>query len=965
MADINKDIDNALNLLLSRTKLEKENVLTLQKEISALEDSIEKDSLSSYTLVKDSLANLKTAIKETNERIDDEEWNKIYEKSKIKYSYFSKLIQSKDQLLNFHIDSIDDIILSFETYNNEKTETLKSILDVINNTEIISENFYNNITSIIYNFMFRYHKILIKYQGIYSECFNDIEKRILDLSKIYLNLFDEHRKEIIEIDELYKDKRDSILSLLPHYEEFISQDQDDLREAVDKTLIRSSEVLLNDYLLKKEDISNKLSSESDSIILKIEANLLKTFSDTFNFELTKKETIETLISDTPKEKRENLSRLIMRISSSISLKEFEDTVTEIYKEMFEEKYQYYKEKEKELEKEYIVLSERIKVNKHLQYFLTLKNKDAAFLENALNTEEVELSLSNSYLDSIKNRVDKYFEYSINEIKIISSLEKIKVIFEFSKNLITLSLNKEIRDSLYELKKDLNVERINLEFTSKFNEYFINNLKRNDELLINELNYKVARNKYNRFYYTKKFTIKLAYELYKDSYQLNTFDARMKLDKLNNKYASILKTYDTIYETQKELMERSKSKMELLNLSNYKYAYSFLKHRLLIADNLLDTTISEYNLRITILEDIRSSSRSASNHNIASIISIYMDDVKEITFLKETEIKNLEDEIDQLAKDDEKINAYKKQEKLTAILQKYDAITKKLNEMLVNDPDINRSTEQIETLDRVTIDLINDAQIIRKQSLKNALVSIEKSHESFDALLLSLDTEKIDYDLVLNNYKLVYETEKAKIENELSDETEPLINILREYNEQFNLDYYYKEFNEVDKLQIDKNKEIYKEYISKMAVIEKKYGINPYYKEKIEEKRNEIIDKELSIFNSNLTESNDNFFSKKDKILEERDESLKRIDNETINKSKNQINESLEFKSQYQTTVNDLIKEEKESIRTLKRILRSIRQSYINDLEAIKDSYEDRLSTLMKELENKYKNIDIYTLKGEK
>ena len=98
---------------------------------------------------------------------------------------------------------------------------------------------------------------------------------------------------------------------------------------------------------------------------------------------------------------------------------------------------------------------------------------------------------------------------------------------------------------------------------------------------------------------------------------------------------------------------------------------------------------------------------------------------------------------------------------------------------------------------------------------------------------------------------------------------------------------------------------------------------------------------------------------------DRDESLKKIDKETTSKSKIQMNESLNFKSQYQTTIEDLIKEEKDSIRSLKKILKSIRKSYSYDLESIKNSYNDRLNTLMKELDKKYKNIDIYTLKGGK
>ena len=962
MADIDKNIDSVLELLLKRSDLEKENVLKLSKDVTTLEETIKEDTKKSYTLVKDSLTDLKDTIRSNNEKIENEDWNKVFEKANIKHKYFNTLLSIKNEFLNFSIDSNDDLLFNFDLYNNEKSELIRSIYSLIESRENISSTFYTNITNIIYNSIFKYHEILIKYQSIYSEYFFDIERRIKDLSKIYLDLFDSHHKEIQDISLKYQEKRDSITSLLPHFEDFLSDDNNDIKEAIDNALTRSIEVLLNDYVLKKETLFSELKAKADNLILHIESNLLKTYSSSFNFELSKKELIETLIINTPKEKRDRISSLIMKISSSINIDEFENTVTEIYKNMFDEVYTEYLEKEKELEKEYIEISERLNASRYLEYFLTIKDKDAAFLENALTIENVELSISDSYYNSIRDKIDKYFEYSLNEIKVISSLEKIKVLFNFNKNLITSSLNKEIKDVLLELKRDITIEYETIKYNERYNEYIISNMIKDDRLLVASLNYKMNYLRYNRIYFTKKFITKLAYELYKENYNMDTLDVKMKLDTLVSKYSSMLKTFDTLYNTQKELMERSKVRNELLNLSNYKYAYSLLEHRLLISDSLLEASKSEYNLRISILDDIRSSFKNHSDMEISRIVSIYMDDIKEITYLRETEIKSIQSEIKSLNPNDDK-RIYN--DKILKINNKYDLIMKKLQEMLQNDPVVFENLSENETLDKVTVEFINDAQIIRNESLKESLKSIQKSHESFDRLISSLDVQKIDYDLVLNNYKNLYLSEKKKIEDKLNKESSEYIKLLDEYNKQFNLDYYYKEFNEIDKEQINTNKELYNSYIAELEKIEKTQKISPYYEEILSSNSDNIIENIKNDYENNLNKSTDDFFTNKEKLLSDRVNSTRKIDDGTIEESNLIMKNSLKLKDEYKNVLKDLKSNEKETIMSLKRILKSVRKTYSFELGAIKDNYESRLKTLLKELNKKYKNIDIYTLKGDK
>ena len=967
MANINKEIDKTLELLLSRSNLEKDNVLKLSKDITDIETEIENSTIKSYTLVKDSLDKLKNAIKKNSEIIDNEEWNKIDEKAKIKAKYYTTLSSYKDQLLNYHIDNIDDLLLLFDSYTNEKIELIKSITNIFVSTKNETNNFFNNIINIIYNSLFKYHEILIKYQKMYSEYFRDIEKDIKKLSKIYLNLFDNHHEEMIKIDNEYKDKENSLISILPRYEEFLSNT--DLRENIDKALIGASEILFNDYIQRRNRLFDEFNDKANKFILHIELNLLQIFKESYNFEISKKKIIDILLIENPNEKKDKLSKIIADISTTISIDEFTKTVTSIYKEMFLDIYNEYKEKEKELEKEYLLTSEKLKANRLLEYYLLVDNSEAGYLESILNTEEMNLSIFNSERKAIIEKIDKYFEYSINEIKVISSFEKIYKLFEHHKNLITFALNYELSNSIYELKKDLNLEIIKLNYKDKSNRLLTEKLIKGDKLIISLLNYKVNDNRYNRYYFTKKFVIKLAYELYNQNYDMNTLDAKNKLNSIITKYDSMLVSLDTIYETQKELMMRYKSRHELLNLSNYKYALSLLNHRLLIADSLLETTVHEYKLRVDILEDIRSSSKAQANHQMSKVISIYLDDIKEINFLRDSELKNLETEISYLKNktfDDQDEEYYKSQneQKLISIVEKYDNITKKLNIMLKHDPNIYENTLNIETLDKVTVELINDAQIIRDESLKDALRSIEKSHESFDNLLKSLETTKIDFKLVLDDYELIYKVERQKIESKLNDESDEYIELLRTYNEQYNLDYYYKEYNLLDKEHIAKHNELYNAYKNEIEIIERTSISDEYNDNLINESLKYSLSEENKKYEELLKNNTDDFFSKKDLEQKRFDEEINLINKDTIFKSKETMNECIKIKDSYSTVLNELKNDELESIRTLKRILKTIRSSYSFEISAIKDNYNNKIKEIIKNVTSKYKDIDVYALKGD-
>ena len=105
--------------------------------------------------------------------------------------------------------------------------------------------------------------------------------------------------------------------------------------------------------------------------------------------------------------------------------------------------------------------------------------------------------------------------------------------------------------------------------------------------------------------------------------------------------------------------------------------------------------------------------------------------EQITYLRETEIKSIQSEIKSLNPNEDK-RIYN--DKILKINNKYDLIMKKLQEMLQHDPVVFENLSENETLDKVTVEFINDAQIIRNESLKESLKSIQKSHESFDRLM---------------------------------------------------------------------------------------------------------------------------------------------------------------------------------------------------------------------------------------
>ena len=562
MNNINDELKDVLSTLESFGENIKDNALTLSENINALEFKIESDSKTSLDEIKSSLTNLKDKIESSIERFTSIDEFRDLEHSKLMINYYTTIIFLKNDYMNDSLKITDRLNKTFQRYNKERNTFYITINGIMKDHVSSTESLIKKCVSFILKSLDRYKDTLSKYSELFSSSFNEIIKELNLVDSIF-------NKEITELNTRLKNIKDKFSLKVS------SKDLLDISSNSNNSHLKSFEEITLEYSMKKDNIINDFKTNTTKDIKRIEYLLLSILDKTYSLSLDK-DTILDLIKD--KEYKE-LSDELTKIDKHFSLDEFKDVVNSVFKTKNEREYLFYKDELKNLELSYkkkLELYGYIKVESD-EVSSKLNNESIAFYNEYAN-ESILKDDYDEFYRFTKERINTLFEYKIKTLSLFKTINEITYNYEYEKSIIETSFMKEIRDSIIDLDYDISI--IKNEAIVKTNERnsFMLELDNLNKSSLYLLNYETNKVRIEKEYRLKKSFLKLAYELFKQEKDIALLDTRTELERILSEYDAIKSSYEAIYTSQSNLISKNKERVNMLDISNYDYALSFLKHR---------------------------------------------------------------------------------------------------------------------------------------------------------------------------------------------------------------------------------------------------------------------------------------------------------------------------------------------------------------------------------------------------
>ena len=964
MSDIYKELDDVLSLLKENGKDITGNAEKLSSEIQSIEEKIENDTASSFSDIKSSLENLKSLMKKTSLFMENAEKDEARDLNNLRIEYFSNLVNTKNEIMNFDITNIDDLMNAFDSYNNEKKTIFNELENVLSNVSLSASNSFNRASDLVIQCLENSKKILNKYQEMLSRYFANVKEKVLSLSKLYLSLYDSYSEKVSKLKLDYDKEKDVLLKDFPSYETLFTNDTSNIKKEIDKHYV----LILNDLTDEYEKAQNAnfeaFKTESGYLVAEVEEVLSKYLTNDTDLYKNRDKVVydlkNTLVSSSKINKKD-----LLEFERIIDNDDLDQAVTFAYKSLKNGTYNYYLDKEKELEKEFKDKVGTLVNNRAFSSYLANKLPESTIVENAIFSEELEKKLENNYIDSITERTDLTFAFFVNEEKVMNAIGKVKLSYDFEKDLIGLLLKKDIKDQLIELKRQVEVIRLQNEFNTKKTKDTYTALRREGEKTLALLNYEINITKLHRDYITAKGIVKMSYELFKKEGEINLLHPQYELKKIIDQYDVTKTTFKTIYDSEITLLNNSKSRNEVMELTNYKYLMSLLNHHALVASEMLDMAQSEYKLRVSLLNDVRTDAKNYSEHEINRMVNAYMDQINEIKEIKEVELGAILQRIEYFKDNTQEKKDYNV-EKVNETLDKFQKVNERLTNLIKNDPLIVDQKVQVEKVDRVVLNGIDRAQIIRNKSLEESVKSLKAAEDEFKLLssVLELSNESINYMEAYNDYKDNYIEELNRINDKLDEDSKVPIETLNRIALYYNTDLYKKQYDALQKEHQDKLNTYYNALVDLYQKIDSEYITNENNSSDLD---NDLMNTIDEVKNGAVTELNNNladFTSKKDKLTNNFNELIISNDQEKVDKIKDLSSSFQDEKQKLFDEIGEVILIRKRTISDLNKVQKKARKDYQFEYEAFSYDLDQRYKEIEKELNEKYKNPTVYDLNGK-
>ena len=134
MRETEKKIDALLKVLNDYSSASIENVQKLADDVELLKTKVYSDTKETYEEIKKSLFELKKHVKETEITIDNLDKDKYIEGTNIKISYYSSLVNIKNEIMNYNVNNIDDVFSAFDEFENSRYGILSRISEAFKDT---------------------------------------------------------------------------------------------------------------------------------------------------------------------------------------------------------------------------------------------------------------------------------------------------------------------------------------------------------------------------------------------------------------------------------------------------------------------------------------------------------------------------------------------------------------------------------------------------------------------------------------------------------------------------------------------------------------------------------------------------------------------------------------------------------------------------------------------------------------
>ncbi len=934
MNNINNELKDVLSTLETFGENIKNNVDTLSKDINALESKIESDSKTSLDEIKSSLSSLKTKIESSVERFTSIEEFRDLEHSKLMIKYYSTIIFLKNDYMNDSLKITDRLNQAFQRYNKERNTFYITINGIMKDHISSTESLIKKCVSFILKSLDRYKDTLSKYSELFSSSFSEITKELQLVDSIF-------NKEVTSLNTRLKNIKDKYSLKVS------SKDLLDINFTSSNSSLKSFENITIEYSKKRDKIINDFKANTAKDIERIEYLLLSVLDKTYSLSLDKDNILDLIKDDEYKD----LSSELLKIDKHFSLDEFKDVVNQVFKTKNEKDYLFYKDELKNLELSYkkkLELYGYIKAESD-EIVDKLNNESIAFYNEYAN-ESILKDDYDEFYRYTKERINTLFEYKIKTLSLFKTINEITYNYEYEKSVIESSFMKEIRDSIIDLDYDINI--IKNEAIVKTNERntFMVELDSANKKSLYLLDYETEKIHIEKEYRLKKSFLKLAYELFKQEKDIALLDTRVELEKILSEYDAIKSTYEAIYVSQEQLLTKNKERVNMLDISNYDYALSFLKHRTLIAEEMIDLAIKEYTLRVDILNGTRNMAKDYLEKLVLPIIDTYLNDCKELNRIKNEKLEPIIDKLSKRPSGDATNGEVKK------ILDNYNEAIKALTDLLLNDKSIKYAKFESRNIDEAVINSIENAQIIRDQSLKRALEEIERANLEFESIIKSIDQKDIDFDMALEDYKLTYLTNKARLDNKLEKDSVPYLDKINDINNTYNNDDFIKRIDSIERdyeVRCNKLLDEYKKKTSSLPIIN---YVNY---------ENELLlmnEKSKKEHDSSLLNSKEQFFIEKNTAYKMYLSNIKKLDIDYKKKAKDYESEINRFKLMILDMTNDMILMNKKSLVELKNTSYLKNIFVLEGIDNIEKEYKTNIKRINKEISKKYKNITIYDMK---
>ena len=955
MSEKNK-YDSLMNSLDDYSKKAVDNVNELSTNIKKIKDQVLEDSESNLKEIKESIVTLKRNIYNTIEKVENLPLNMYKDEHSLRTKLYSTLINSKNEMFGYNLSNIDSIFKSLDDFDNTRDRMIKNVLT---NFEISYKKNNENssrLISILHETLLNESDIYNKYQVQLKESLNTIKDALVLLSDNYSMSIKSHNEKVDVLKAEFESKTstttEGYIDLLLNY--------NNIENILNNSFKEKEKELVDDYkenLEKNRQEFEEISKRDIKHLETILANELE-LDDLFrNKEVVFKELYEDLAE------AKNKKAIMAKIEKATNKKELADIITKAYIHINKDTYDKYVSLNKKLESEFKTNYNKLRSEHIKSRYLSKTNKlDSIMNESFKNLDKEQLN-DEAFIEYMNKRYEENHEFTKTYLKMKNLIDQLEINFNYVVNMIMVNLKNELEMCQNKFETDSLIVKEDLAYETSSYELLFSTLYKEELKNIALLDYEIKVQNLHKNFIASKAKMSISSDLFNCSRELDLLKPRYELTKILDEYNISKLSLENLYKSEVSLLDKTKEREELNLLSNYKFMISMMEHQILSANELIELTKKDYELRVDILANIKEVNNQFKKDRIDKEINGYLKNIQDINEIKEIKLNTLSQKLKLLptVTDETYLSA---SNEFSKILEEFEEIKKEMYYLVSNSDQITIDKEDVEKTNELIIDSIATAQDIRDKSAEQSLKYLKNIESSFDAMIASLNSyETTDYAESFNQYKLNFIFELNRLNDNLDKISTPQVDLINHIEHYYREDIYKVKLQELNRAHTEAANAFYKELMDKYTSIDE--SDNTYNTKSITvSEHNEILD-EINLTQARKAKEQAEAFERNKEALKKNFEKEIKLSNEKLNQNLARQDQKFEVEIQdLSSKANEIFTINKSSLKINKRFNKIINKKYPFELEAFKHDELTKMDKLNRDIEEKYKNISVYELKGK-